>query len=120
MVNNTLVENGRTVRVWEESRGNKTLVRKFYIAYEVNARLNGKYGRKVLNTFDEAVECAKAWQKAVAEKYGFEGWSLNDRQIFTHIDGTAFFATGGGKNSAYCYITEVNPGEPVISEELVA
>lgn len=115
-VRNTYVENGRTVRVWTESRGKNILERKFFIGYEVNACLNGRRGRKVLQTFDEAVKCARGWQKAIAEKYGFDGWS-RDRQVCTHVPGTAFFAVGGG-NSASSYITEVGLNE-TISERLI-
>ena len=116
---NTYEENGRTIRVWRESRGSKTLERKFFIAYEVNAILNGKWGHKVCNTLKEAEKCAYAWSKAVKEKYGFERWVPYSRQIFTHIEGTSYQAVGGGRNSAKFYITVVNPGEPTISERLI-
>lgn len=118
-VRNTYVENGRTIRVWVESRGKKTLERRFFIGYEVNAYLNGRRGRKVLQTFDEAVECAKAWQKAVSEKYGFERWIDNGRnQLYTHVHGTACLAVGGGRNCAYSYISEIGLNE-VISERFI-
>jgi len=119
-VYNTYEENGRTIRVWRESRGRKTLERKFYIAFEINAKLNGKWGRKVLNTLDEAIEYARHWGKAIQEKYGFTEWIGYDRQILTHINGLSYRAIGGGKNSAEFFITEVNPGEPTISERLIA
>ena len=111
----TITDNGRTIRLWTESRGNKTLMRLFYIKYHVNAYLNGRWGSQLFNTLADAKACMKGWQDAITKKYGVRGWYKNDRETLSYLDGTAFYADVV-KHSARCFILDEASNEPSIAE----
>jgi len=113
----TIVEDGKTIRLWTESRGSKTLVRIFELQYRVNAYLNGRWGSKICGTLKEAKGCMDTWQFAIAKKYGVREWRKDNGQVLTHVDGTAFYAIVK-MNTAKCFITEEAALKPCIAEFL--
>lgn len=119
MVVSTIVENGRTVRTWQESRGKKTLTRRFYIKYRVNAICNGKhYTIAMCDTQDEAERTMLTTKKKVDAKYNPNGWgNMSTRTILTHIYEVGFWCTFGAKKSISLYLTEEGTNE-TISEVL--
>ncbi len=115
MIVSTVVENGRTVRTWQESRGDKTLTRKFYLRYRVNAICNGKHQTVALcETKDEAKKVLLDTKKEVDEKYQPREW-LNEssRTPLTHLSDVGFLSTFGGEKSVSLYLTEEGTNETI-------
>lgn len=119
MVVSTIVENGRTIRTWEESRGKKTLTRKFYIKYRVNAICNGKhYTIEMCDTYSETLHVMLNTKKKIDVKFQPKDWlNMSNRTPLTHIVDAGFLATLGAKKSIKLYLTEEGTKE-TISEVL--
>lgn len=115
MIVSTTVENGRTVRTWQEARSNgKTLTRKFYIKYRVNAICNGKhYTIAFCDTKDEAVQTMLTTKKKVDAKYHPNGWGNNTRTPLTHIYEVGFLSTFGAQKAISLYLTEEGTNETI-------
>ena len=117
MVLSTVVENGKTVRTWQQDLGRKTLTRKFYLKYKVNAICNGKYyviAEK--DTINEAEATLFDTKKKVDAKYSPKEWlNMSSRTALTHMVHVGFWRTFGAKKSIQLYITEESTGK-VLSE----
>lgn len=48
---NTFVSDDKTIRIWKESRGNKTLTRKFYVLFRLTMISDGHLNIKCLIHF---------------------------------------------------------------------
>ncbi len=119
MITSTEVINGKTIRTWEEPRSNgKTLTRKFYIRYRVNAICNGKHYTIAMCDTQSAAEQAMFDTKAkVDNKYKPKMWlNMSDRTPLTHIYEVGFLSTSGAKKSISLYLTA--EGGERISETL--
>ena len=116
MVLSTIIENGRTVRTWQEPRGNnQTLTRKFYLQYRVNAICNGKhYTIAICDTQTDAEKKMFETKQKVDAKYQPTGWGNNSsRTPFTHICEVGFLCTFGAKKSIGLYLTEEGANETI-------
>lgn len=116
MVLSTNIENGRTVRTWQESRSNgKTLTRKFYLQYRVNAICNGKhYTISICDTQKDAEQKMLDTKKKVDAKYHPKGWcNKSNRTPLTHIYEVGFLCTFGAKKSIELYLTEEGTNETI-------
>lgn len=113
MVVSTRVENGRTVRTWQESRGKKTLTREFYLRYRVNGVCNGKhYTLAMCETRHEAELAMFNAKKKVDAKYQPKGWcNMSSRTPLTHIQEVGFLMSRGAKKSISLYLTEEGANE---------
>ena len=116
MVRSTDVINGETVRVWEESRGNKTLVKKFCVNYTVYAILNGKSGRKTYKTLEEAINVMEEWKEKIQNKYSIEKWlNYSSRTPITHVEAAGYWKAFMYRAEVYIFAS----GGRLISEEIV-
>lgn len=103
----TYCENNKTIRVWQESRGKKTLTRKFYLQYAVNVIVNGKYSRVLYDTLDEALAKRTLWKQNIEKYRGIKhsDW-FSKRTALTHIEEYGYIAACRDHYSAEAYITE--------------
>ena len=95
----TYVYNKRTIRVWEESRGSKTLTRKFYVQYRLMMLTTGHVGSKVFDTLSQAKEASKEWMDSLGKDW------RRYNEYCTHIEGTEWWCFDKRVN-AKCYICE--------------
>lgn len=95
----TFVENEKTIRVWEESRGNKTLTRKFYVIYRLTKVINGRPETVAFDTLTQAAQAGREWMS----KTGNDWRRYNE--YCTHIEGTEWMCFDKRVN-AKCYISE--------------
>lgn len=104
MITSTIIENGKTIRTWQESRGQKTFTRVFMVDYRVNAICNGKwYNIAVCGTLDDAEATMRSTMKKVEAKYATESW-YKGRTPLTYV-GSGFWRSSGGRKSVSLYIT---------------
>lgn len=95
MVVRTFTENGKTIRVWQESRGNKTLTRKFYLRYRLITEYKGEIdGSMVFDTISDASNAQRKFMDRVkaeqANNIFFYKWIEDSNQTSTHVNDTAF------------------------------
>lgn len=95
----TYVHNKKTIRVWEESRGSKTLTRKFYVQYRLIMLTTGHVDSKVFDTLSQAKEASKEWMDSLGKD-----WRIYN-EYCTHIEGTEWWCFDKRVN-AKCYICE--------------
>ena len=95
----TSVENGKTIRVWKESRGSKTLTRKFYVQYRLMMLTTGHVDSKVFDTFSQAKEASKEWMDSLGKNW------VSYNEFCTHIEGTEWWCLDKDV-CAKCYICE--------------
>ena len=95
----TFVENEKTIRVWEESRGNKTLIRKFYVQYRLTMITTGHVNSNVFDTLSQAKEASKEWMDSLGRDW------RRYNEYCTHIEGTEWMCFDKRVN-AKCYISE--------------
>lgn len=95
----TFVENEKTIRVWEESRGSKTLTRKFYVQYRLMMLTTGHVESKVFDTLSQAKEASKEWMDSLGKDW------RRYNEYCTHIEGTELWCFDKHVN-AKCYICE--------------
>lgn len=95
----TFVENEKTIRVWEESRGSKTLTRKFYVQYRLMMLTTGHVESKVFDTLSQANEASKEWMDSLGKDW------RRYNEYCTHIEGTEWWCFDKHVN-AKCYICE--------------
>lgn len=95
----TFVENEKTIRVWEESRGIKTLTRKFYVQYRLMMLTTGHVESKVFDTLSQAKEASKEWMDSLGKDW------RRYNEYCTHIEGTEWWCFDKHVN-AKCYICE--------------
>lgn len=95
----TFVENEKTIRVWEESRGSKTLTRKFYVQYRFMMLTTGHVESKVFDTLSQAKEASKEWMDSLGKDW------RRYNEYCTHIEGTEWWCFDKHVN-AKCYICE--------------
>lgn len=103
----TYVKDNKTIRIWHESRGKKTLIRKFYLRYMLSMINRGHLETKVFDTFSKAKQYSKEWMDKNAKDW------RRYNEFCTHIDGSQWRSIDKGV-SARCYITE--EGGDLISE----
>ena len=103
----TSVENGKTIRVWKESCGGKTLTRKFYVQYRLMMLTTGHVDSKVFDTLSQAKEASKEWMDSLGKDW------RRYNEYCTHIEGTEWWCFDKRVN-AKCYICE--EGSERISE----
>lgn len=94
----TFVENEKTIRVWEESRGNKTLIRKFYVQFRL-VMITDRINSKVFDSLSQAKEAGKEWMDSLGKDW------RRYNEYCTHIEGTEWRCFDKRVN-AKCYITE--------------
>lgn len=87
----TYEENQRTIRVWEESRGSKTLTRRFYLKYRLYIIEDGKMRSTLHDTFSECKRIATEYMDSHAQS-----WCRYD-ELATHV-GYAFLSKDKGVN----------------------
>lgn len=95
----TYVYNKKTIRVWEESRGSKTLTRKFYVQYRLMMLTTGRVDSKVFDTLSQAKEASKEWMDSLGKDW------RKYNEYCTHIEGTEWYCYDKGV-CAKCYICE--------------
>lgn len=101
----TYVYNKKTIRVWKESRGSRTLTRKFYVQYRLMMVTAGadistrNDDSKVFDTLSQAKEASKEWM----DSFGKDWRRYNE--YCTHIEGTDWYCYDKGV-CAKCYICE--------------
>ena len=95
----TYVYNKKTIRVWEESRGSKTLTRKFYVQYRLMMLTTGRVDSKVFDTLSQAKEASKEWMGSLGKDW------RRYNEYCTHIEGTEWWCFDKRVN-AKCYICE--------------
>lgn len=95
----TYVYNKKTIRVWEESRGSKTLTRKFYVQYRLMMVATGRVDSKVSDTLSQAKEASKEWMDSLGKDW------RKYNEYCTHIEGTEWWCFDKHVN-AKCYICE--------------
>ena len=95
----TYVHNKKTIRVWEESRGSKTLTRKFYVQYRLMMLTTGHIESKVFDTLSQAKESSKEWMNSLGKDW------RRYNEYCTHIEGTEWWCFDKRVN-AKCYICE--------------
>ena len=95
----TYVHNKKTIRVWEESRGSKTLTRKFYVQYRLMMLTTGHVESKVFDTLSQAKEASKEWMDSLGKDW------RRYNEYCTHIEGTEWWCFDKHVN-AKCYICE--------------
>ena len=95
----TYVYNKKTIRVWEESRGSKTLTRKFYVQYRLMMLTTGRVDSKVFDTLSQAKEASKEWMGSLGKDW------RKYNEYCTHIKGTGWWCFDKHV-SAKCYICE--------------
>lgn len=95
----TYVHNKKTIRVWEESRGSKTLTRKFYVQYRLMMLTTGHVDSKVFDTLSQAKEASKEWMDPLGKDW------RRYNEYCTHIEGTEWWCFDKRVN-AKCYICE--------------
>ena len=95
----TYVHNNKTIRVWEESRGIKTLTRKFYVKYRLMKIIDYHVDSNVYDTLSQSNKARKEWMDSIGKD-----WRINN-EFCTHIEGTAWWCFD---NHVYakCYICE--------------
>lgn len=93
----TYVHNKKTIRVWEESRGSKTLTRKFYVQYRLMMLTTGHVDSKVFDTLSQAKEASKEWMDSLGKDW------RRYNEYCTHIEGTEWWCFDKRVN-AKCYI----------------
>ena len=104
---NTYVHNEKTIRVWEESRGSKTLTRKFYVQYRLMMLTAGRVDSKVFDTLSQAKEASKEWMDSLGKDW------RRYNEYCTHIEGTEWRCLDKGAR-AKCYIC--SEGSKLLSE----
>lgn len=104
---NTFVSDEKTVRVWEESRGNMILTRKFYVLFRLTMISGGHLNEKVFDTFSQAEKASYQWMTSLGDN-----WKRYN-EFCTHIEGSNWSCYNKGVN-AKCYISE--EGGKLISE----
>ena len=95
----TYVYNKKTIRVWEESPGSKTLTRKFYVQYRLMMLTTGHVDSKVFDTLSQAKEASKEWMGSLGKDW------RKYNEYCTHIEGTEWWCFDKHVN-AKCYICE--------------
>ena len=95
----TYVYKKKTIRVWEESRGSKTLTRKFYVQYRLMMLTTGRVDSKVFDTLSQAKEASKECM----DSFG-KDWRRYD-EYCTNIEGTHWHCYDKDV-CAKCYICE--------------
>ena len=95
----TYVYNKKTIRVWGESRGSKTLTRKFYVQYRLMRLTTGHVDSKVFDTLSQAKEASKEWMDSLGKDW------RRYNEYCTHIEGTEWWCFYKRVN-AKCYICE--------------
>lgn len=95
----TYVHNKKTIRVWEESRGSKTLTRKFYVQYRLMMLTTDHVESKVFDTLSQAKEASKEWMDSLGKDW------RRYNEYCTHIEGTEWWCFDKRVN-AKCYICE--------------
>lgn len=116
MVLSTIIENGRTVRTWQEQRGNdKTLTRKFYLQYRVNAICNGKhYTIAICDTQNDAEQKMFDTKQKVNDKYQPKNWlNISSSTPITHIYEVGYWCTICAKKRIELYLTEEGTNETI-------
>lgn len=114
MVVSTVVENNKTVRTWQESRGKKTLTRRFVIRYRVNALCNGKhYTIAMCDTEREAGHVIVTTKRKVDAKYAPKFWVNESRRTSLTHHKDNFISAFGAKKSISLYITEEGANETI-------
>lgn len=103
----TYVHNKKTIRVWEESRGSKTLTRKFYVKYRLMMLTTSHVDSKVFDTISQAKEASKDWMYSLGKDW------RRYNEYCTHIEGTEWWCFDKGVH-AKCYIC--SEGGEIISE----
>ena len=103
----TFVKNEKTIRVWQESRGSKTLTRKFYVQYRLMMLTTGHVDSKVFDTLSQAKEASNEWMGSLGKDW------RRYNEYCTHIEGTEWWCFDKGV-CAKCYICE--EGSEIISE----
>lgn len=103
----TYVHNKKTIRVWEEIRGSKTLTRKFYVQYRLMMLTTGHVDSKVFDTLSQAKEASKEWMDSLGKDW------RRYNEYCTHIEGTEWWCFDKRVN-AKCYICA--EGGEIISE----
>ena len=78
----TYVHNNKTIRVWEESRGIKTLTRKFYVKYRLMKITHGQVNSNVYDTLSQANKARKEWMDSIGKDW------RRYNEFCTHIEGT--------------------------------
>ena len=113
MVVSTIVENGKTVRAWQERRGGKTLTREFYLKYRVNAICNGVHHTlAICDTLCDAEKSMLVFKSKIDVKYRPKKWlNTSSRTPLTHIEKVGFLSTFGAEKSVSLYLTEESFGE---------
>ena len=94
----TYVRNKKTIRVWQESRGSKTLTRKFYVQYRLMMITTGHVDSKVFDTLSQAKEASNEWMGSLGKDW------RRYNEYCTHIEGTECRCFDKGVNNAKCYI----------------
>ena len=95
----TYVYNKKTIRVWEESRGSKTLTRKFFVHYRLMMLTTGRVDSKVFDTLSQAEEASKEWMCSLGKDW------RKYNEYCPHIEGTDWRCYDKGV-CAKCYICE--------------
>lgn len=95
----TYVHNNKTIRVWEESRGIKTLTRKFYVKYRLMKIAHGQVDSNVYDTLSQAKCACEEWMNSIGNDW------RRYNEYCTHIEGSQCMCFDKGI-SAKCYICE--------------
>lgn len=95
----TYVHNKKTIRVWQESLGSKTLTRKFYVQYRLMMLTTGHVDSKVFDTLSQAKEASNEWMDSLGKDW------RRYNEYCTHIEGTEWWCFDKRVN-AKCYICE--------------
>jgi len=111
-VRSTIVENGRTIRTWQETRDHGTYIRKFYINYECIAfGIDGRNIRRIVSTKEEAANVVRDWVSRCERHYSIRPLRT-DRVAYSHDHEIGFWIIG----PANIFAIETGSGEPVIFE----
>lgn len=95
----TRIENGKTVRVWQESRGKKTLEKTFYLMFEVMVcTRDGRIGVVKYHTLKEARKRVSQYIKDLGAIKGlsnpYDAWRERNTACTT-IDGKEYVSNYG-------------------------
>lgn len=103
----TYIENGRHIRIWSESRGSKTLTRKFYLRFRLCMVINGRLKSQLFDSLSIAEQKAEDFMKSLCNN-----WRLYD-ECCSHMNGKAWRCYNKGIVTK-CYICQ--EGGEMISE----
>lgn len=103
----TYIRNNKTIRVWEQSYGQKTLTRRFYVNYRVIMVTDKYVESKIFSTLSLAKKGSLEWMNFIGNNW------RKYNEICTHIEDTAWRCFSNGIN-AKCYIC--SEGGSTISE----